>query len=331
MTMDNATFFAGYNHLYHFHKATLLFHYYEHPDKYFSDVLNPLYSPLERESFFFAKDEVYFKKAVALDLRSTYFHCIETLFNLIGVFKREAECYRATGKMPNAFQALTEYPDKQLDEEIARYGSNSSELDWMLEVVEGSDWTYGRHIFFFGLTPPDDDLEGYLRQAETSLQAMKLGLSLLAADLVDKGEYNSYKHGLRVLDAMRTFFILNKETKEMYTVDATNTLTFPKKRRKSVEIATTYVDVVRDYRMCVLGARFIQMMINQRRIAYNKKSIDVEQVPISMFTEKSIRWHAERHVSNPITTIELEDFERMTGIKVSLDRDSLDDESKSSH
>lgn len=326
MRIDNSTFFASYNHLYHFHKATLLYHYYEHPDKYFSEVLNPIYSPLERESFFFSKDEVYFKKAIALDLRSTYFHCIETLFNLLGVFKMEAEEYRAKGKMPNSFQALTEYSDKQLDGEIARYGGSGSELDWLQKTVDGSDWTYGRHIFFFGLTPPDEHVEGYLLQLESTLKAMQLGLNLLAKDLVDKGEYNSYKHGLRVLDAMKTFFILNKETKEMFTIDAANTLTFPKKRSKSIEIATTSIDVVRNYRMCVLGARFIQMMINQRRIAYNKESIDAEHVPISMFSEESIRWHAETHVSTPISEIKLEDFEKMTGIKVNFDGESNGDE-----
>lgn len=327
MRIDNATFFASYNHLYHFHKATLLFHYYEHPDKYFSDVLNPLYTTLERESFFFTKDDVYFKKAIALDMRSTYFHCVETLFNLLGVFKAEAEIHAQKGRWLNTFSALTQYAPKRLYKEILKYGLDQSSLEWLTEPTGQDRWSFGRHIFFFALTPPPDKIEDYLKQCESSVKAIQLAMHLFAKDFDDRKEYDSYKHGLRVLDAMKTFYVLDPKTKKMMVLDAGNSLTYPKKSKNSVEVTIQNVDVIRDYRMCVLSARLIQMMINQRRIFYNKNTMDFEQVPIVMLSEESVRWHAEAHVSNQMEMIELEEFEKMAGFKVTLESETRDESS----
>lgn len=325
MRIDNTTFFASYNHLYHFHKATLLFHYYEHPDKYFSDVLNPIYTPMERESFFFDSDEIYFKKAIALDIRSTYFHCVETLFNLLGVFKAEAELYKEKGTWLNTFSALTEYSPKRLYDEILKYGRSRASLDWLAEPTGRDRWSFGRHIFFFALTPPEEKLEDYLEQCDSSVRAIQLALHLFAKDFGDRKEYDSYKHGLRVIDAMKTFYLLNPKTRKMVSIDVENSLTYPKKSKNTVEVKTENVDITRDYRMCVLGARIIQMMINQRRISYNKERMNFDQVPISMLSEESVRWHSEAHVSNKASIIDLEEFERMTGLKVNLAADRTDE------
>ncbi|MCB0756997.1 MAG: hypothetical protein KDC01_00945 [Flavobacteriales bacterium] len=325
MRIDNSTFFASYNHLYHFHKATLLYHYYQHPDKYFAEVLNPIYTPLERESFFFTNDDVYFKKAIALDMRSTYFHCVETLFNLIGVFKAEAEIHERHGKWLNAFSALTEYAPKQLYNEIVEYGKDQASLAWLAESAGRDQWSLGRHIFFFALSPPAEKIEDYLRQCDASVMAIQLALHLFAKDFDDRKEYDSYKHGLRVLDAMKTFYLLDPQTRKMMVLDAGSSLTFPKKSKGAVEVKTQNVDFVRDYRMCVLGARLIQMMINQRRIFYNKAKMDFEQVPIVMLSEESVRWHSEAHVSNKVELIKLEDFEKKFGFKVNLKENSKED------
>lgn len=318
MRIDNSTFFTSYNHLYHFHKATLLNHYYQQPEKYFEEVLGPVYTDLERESFFFEKDDVYFKKAIALDMRSTYLHCVETLFNLLGVFKKEAELHFRTKKWPNTFSELTEYDPQQLYREILLYSENKSSLDFLSKVVPNGSWSYGRHIFYFALNPPADKISDYLEKCEESIRAIELALHLFAVNFGDRKEYDSYKHGLRVLDAMKEFYILNPETKDMVVIEAGSSLTFPKKSKKSVEVKTQNVDFVRDYRMCVLGARLIQMAINQRRIFYDKHNIDIERVPMVMWSESSIRWHAEAHVGNKATVIKLEDFEKKHGIKVTM-------------
>lgn len=319
MIIHNSTFFHGYNHLYHFHKANLIYYNYHNLSKYMKCALPEFYGD-DLKHIYLGDDEEFYKRTLLLDLRSTYFHSIETLFSLIAVLREYAEPLLKNPESINFFDELTAYDQRKLYTEIESYKASRTSLGFVDDMIADSDWSIGRFIFYAALRPPDGVYGEYLKSVNESISSITTALQLFADDFGDRKEYNSYKHGLRVLDAFKSMYLLEPKSKRMLKMDLTETLTFPvwDKKKKSMHLKTNHYDFERDHKMTLLAASLIRSIVTNRRIAYNKQTAGPDQVPQVMWTEKSVAWHAAPNANTKVEPLNLEEFEKQNGLKVRL-------------
>lgn len=319
MGIDNSTFFQSYNHLYHFHKANLIYYNYHNPSVYMDSALQELYGD-NLKLIYLGDEEEFYKRTLLLDLRSTYLHCIETLFSFIAVLDKYSEPLLKNPKSINVFDELTMYDQQMLYTKIESYKASKNNLDFIDNTISDSDWSVGRFIFYAALRPPDEIYEEYLKSVNGSVSSIKTALQLLAHDFGDRKEYNSYKHSLRVLDAFRSMYLLDPVSKQMIKMDLTESLTYPvwNKKSRMMRLQTNQYDFERDHKMTLLAASLIRSIITNRRIAYNKKTSGPKQVPLVMWTEEAIAWHSAQRPKGNVKPLTLEEFERQHGFKVQL-------------
>jgi len=295
--INNATFFAGYNHLHHFHKANVLYHFYHNDEEYFEGVVKPKYDELQLSSFYFPGEESYFKRTMLLEMRNTYLHAVETMFTLLEVLRVNHERLVKDPEAENILFRMIKSDQKNLYHNIEKYGNDQDSLSFLDKVI-AQEWTLGRFLFYPAINPPEERLGGYLERVTLSVQAIKKGLHLMARDFV-RHEYNSYKHGLRVLDAFDYIAFRKGGSRNITKIDLAESFTYPriikeKGKRDKYEVLTRHADLERDYRMCMLASRFMHLMTNNRRIAFTKASaIYPETIPVAMFDEDRIDWHSK--------------------------------------
>ena len=310
--INNATFFAGYNHLHHFHKANVLYHFYHNDEEYFERVLKPKYDDLQLASFYFPGEESYFKRTLVLEMRNTYLHAVETMFTLLEVLRVNHE---RLWKDPNAEDILfriLNHSTNPFYHNIRSYGASIQALDFIDKPLS-QEWTMGRFLFYPALNPTEQERQDYLSRVEASLAAIKKGLHLMAKDFVQH-EYNSFKHGMRVLDAFDYIAFKQEGSENITKVEFPMAFTYPrivkeKGKPDRYDILTRPADFERDYRMCLLAARFLHLMTNNRRIAHTKESVPFpEKIPIQLFDDERIDWHAEEHVRASTEVMSPEEF-----------------------
>ncbi|MBK7944793.1 MAG: hypothetical protein IPJ85_05540 [Flavobacteriales bacterium] len=157
--------------------------------------------------------------------------------------------------------------EKRLYADIERHAMDPRSLDFLFERIDGSEWTYGRFIFYAAVNPPDNVLADLLPRMEDSLRAMQYGMHVMAKDLDDRKEYNNYKHALRVVDSFKKLFLWDRIKSQLLEVDTGVSYSYPKFDRKNrvYNITSVPLDFERDYNMCVLASVFVQMMRNEQK------------------------------------------------------------------
>jgi hypothetical protein len=127
-------------------------------------------------------------------------------------------------------------------------------------------------------------------------------------------EYNSYKHAMRVLEGFDFMAFQEPGTDKITKVDMPESFLFPriikeKNKPDIYDIQIRPADFERDYRMSLLTARFIHLLTNNRRIAHNMDTMSFpDVVPLPMFEDKDIYWHAEEHVKGSADKISRDEF-----------------------
>lgn len=267
-------------------------------------------------------EEEFYKRTLLLDLRSTYFHSIETLFSLIAVLHEYSESLLNDPESINFFDEITIYDQRKLYDEIKSYKDVQTSLDFLEARIGESDWSIGRFIFYPALRPPDEVYGEYLKCVNDSVLSVKTALQLFAHDFGDRTEYNSYKHSLRVLDAFKNVYILDPESRQMLEMDLSETLTYPvwDKKSRTMRLQTKQHDFERDHKMTLLAASLIRSIVTNRRIAYNVEIKGPDVVPQQMWSAEAIAWHAAPNSNVKVEPLSIEEFERQNGIKVHLDR-----------
>jgi len=244
-----------------------------------------------KELLFNYKDNDYLN-SIRCDIRQTYFQAIETVFELFYALIPEKG-----GKIdgnPIEIIARAKFPYEKITE-ISKSKSKLDILDKQLEYG-GIKTSLGEFLFYFGQYT-NKDLKGDI---SLSLTAIKHLLFLLAIDFSDRREYNSYKHGLRIIPAWKEMKIIDAETQENYiSFDLSNAVTFFTFDNKKNETAyrTKVLDSNRDIRMTHLCTMLIWNMIKFREIVINKKEKDKDyKYEIPLFGVDEINKAAETNV-----------------------------------
>jgi hypothetical protein len=220
-----------------------------------------------------------FERAIKSSIRQTYFHAIETLFELIfalcpnqyGLIN-EVEIIRTI--------SISRFPYKKI-EGIAKDEKNLEFLDQEIHAGD-KKFTLGHFIFFIGITKKE-----MVKELNDNLEVIKHGLQILAKDFSDRREYNSYKHGLRIMPALKSFTLASPTNKDLkLTWDLEDSMTFYTENKSGeLEFITKTFDSDRDINMTSFCSNLIWNIITLRRARFFK---DKQEIPILLFDKDSI-------------------------------------------
>ncbi|MGN6618301.1 MAG: hypothetical protein ACTHJ5_14095 [Ilyomonas sp.] len=232
-----------------------------------------------------------YKMTLLSELRQTYFHSIETFFEIFFALNpgKSLDFDDDNILFKLASSGLTTY--KKV-EEIA---NNPHRLDYLNEEIsfKGYKLTVGHYIFYFGIFRNGKFKEEVFENIQESIEALKYGITLIAKDFIKikREEYNSYKHGLRIIPALKEFNILNKETREtLQNWDLSCSMSYFETSKKSnaLKVVTKLFDPKKDSCMANFCSDMISQMIFYRRLAKYRESVKLEQIPILFFSKEKI-------------------------------------------
>lgn len=255
MDIDNNSFYNGFQTEYFSYKTDLIMKALN--DETIHKVMN------SSDSF----DEEKYIRTLKSDLRQTTFHAIETFFELFFAFIPS----KTEEFSENIIQRIThsslpyERIRKIADETI----SLDSLLDEKVTDEKNIETTIANNIFFFGL----NDREEFVNNIDVSVKKIKNYIIDLAQEFSDRKEYNSYKHGLRIISRLQGMSIKNLSREmEKIEIDLSDSVSFYSydKKNKRTSYRTKVFDSERDNSIIGLCSALIWNMIKLRDYYFNK-------------------------------------------------------------
>lgn len=237
-------------------------------------------------------DLTEFRRTLKSDLRQTYFHAIETFFELFfalnpkGKHKYEDEY---------VLFALTNSNWQDTYKRIKEIAENENALDFLDERIMflGYDITIGQYLFYMGIFSTEKFSEEIFEAIKESIEAIKYGIRIIATDFINREEYNAYKHGLRIIPSASKFMLADAKTMEVKMEwDISESMSFYVKTKfpDELKVVTKVFDADRDYQMTYFCSNLINHLIFYRRIAmkFEKDKEKFEKIPITFFGKEPI-------------------------------------------
>ncbi|MCD2424939.1 hypothetical protein LQ567_19300 [Niabella pedocola] len=291
MIIDATKFYSHYLNDFHFVKAT---------------IYNKMIDDLPRyEAEFFPEGlnedgKRSFRRTLKTDLRQNYFHCIETFFELFFALAPEgAPTFQDTNILFN----LTNSRWNDNYKKISAIADGSFRLDFLDNEVQGNPGiTVGHYLFYYGTFNFEKFNTDYKNRVHASVQAIKHGLKLLAFDFSNRDEYNSYKHGLRIIPTISELIFARVDNPEIVLkFDLTDSLSYLIKQKNEDEIIskTVPMDSKRDFEMTRFCSNLIANITYLRKITLekDKPTGGEEGIPIPFFGLEEIMECNKRSVS----------------------------------
>jgi len=196
-----------------------------------------------------------YQRMLRVEIHQNMLHAIDTLFTLIFSFKPKDRIVDDLNFW-HTYSEKNFFYDK-IDSIATKQDGSLDFLNTHLDLSDGATCTLGRYIFYLWNTNRNFD-----NQINSSVESIKKALVSLAQELSDRGEYNSYKHGLRYLQAFTTFKLGGKEVMEL---DKSLTFVRYNKETKQPEYETIALDTDRDLRITSMTTWLIHNIIAARR------------------------------------------------------------------
>lgn len=259
---------------------TFQINYYDYKQLSYKYLLENLNSA-KLDDIIIDYNEIEYERAIKSSIRQTYFHAIETMFEMIfALIPNEDGTIKDRDILQNI--SSSKFPYDNI-EKIA----NNNGLTFLdkLMTVKTSNISVAHHIFYLGLG--GNDIESKIIE---SINAIKSFLILTAKDFADRREYNSYKHGLRLIPILKKFNLTDpKSGKIKLEYDLEDSLTFYSENRKNgdVEFITKTFDTNRDIKMTSVISNIIWNIVRIRRVLYFPKT-GSDSVNIIFFDKDNI-------------------------------------------
>lgn len=229
-----------------------------------------------------------FELTLRSEIRQAYFHCSETLFELINALCPESD---GTTHELNILPRLTNAKTTAAYDRASDIVNSESGLVFLDKIHNNIDYpvTIGHFLFFYGIAhilPADERLI-----IDRSLKSIKILIKNIAKTLSDREEYNSYKHGLRLIPSVKEFGIYSKDLQESIKFDLSKSVSYYSKTKNPDEviIKTKVQDTERDIEMTMLCSRLISNIIECRRFKFCSDTLyDSGQTMIYQFDEKTV-------------------------------------------
>lgn len=208
-------------------------------------------------------DEHDFKRSIKIQIRQTYFQAIETLFSFIFILKPDKGKFYES----DIFQRISH--KTFFTKKIKSIAEDDKYLSFLDEIIEINNLkiTTSEFLFYYGRKINEDKV------LKESLNSIKKGLKLLAIDLSDTKEYNSYKHCLRSIPFLKSFTIASKDDlSNLLKFDMSETMTYYDYNDKTFEIqyVAKGLDTDRDIRMTELASNLLSNIICLRKLKFTK-------------------------------------------------------------
>lgn len=246
MTQDtyDKLLFTSFQHSYIFEKATLL--------KGIIDNHVPVFDIVQ------GNDGVQFSNYEAIrahlkaEIHFSMFHALESIFALIFALIKQPD---------NVWVWLTNYKFPKFNEMVAKVAeadiSVASEMD-EFETIK----------FLFFKNCPDEFVEQ--TQVREAIQTISKILILCANEMLDKDEYNSYKHGLRLISGdLRLNLVNEKEGIEKIVDIVPGFVYLNTKNQETPRIVPKQYSYERSYKIIKICWQLTSLMINQRKVDYS--------------------------------------------------------------
>src|SRR5690606_8817587 len=178
---------------------------------------------------------------------------------------------------------------------IEKIASGEMKLDFLDDKVtfNGYEISVGHYLFYFGTFDESKFNSEFVSSVNESIDAVKFGIRLIAKDFIDREEYNSYKHGLRLIPSVSELILADPKTMEVKVKwDLSNSMSFYSKtnNKDEVKIATKLFDTERDIKMTNFCSNMVSNIIFYRNIAMypNDAAKKWDKIPILFFGKKEI-------------------------------------------
>jgi hypothetical protein len=282
MIFEPKAFYQAFLKDYHKIKATYLKRMLDNLSLYEQDIYGKELDTPERDAF---------RMTIKSDLRQTYFHSIETFFELFfalnpkgkKTFNDEYVLYNITNS-------------KETYSKIKSIADKESELDFLDEIIDYHNFkiSIGHYLFYKGIFSKEKFPEELFEDINNSIESIKIGIRYIATDFVNRDEYNAYKHGLRIIPVAAKLKIADPETMEVKMEwDLTDSMSFYLKTNSEDEltVVTKLFDSERDYQMTFFCSNLIHHLIYYRRLSmnlYSEKEKN-EKVKITIFGKELVK------------------------------------------
>ena len=218
--------------------------------------------------------------SIKTGIQQNTFQCIDTLSTFIGCLKPENGI-----NTPIDDLIVEKISEKKfynnLIQEFAKSVENVIEFFSYPIIWRGEKFTFGEHLFYHAVRFTHE----ISKDINQSLTAIYRAIHIIAKELSDSRMYNSYKHGLRNIDFMKSFAI-GPNTSEGLTFDLSNTITFPHIRKDGeIEFLTETVDTERNFRITTFVSRLLNNIIILRRLVSNSEN---DEVDIFFWSEEDV-------------------------------------------
>lgn len=229
------------------------------------------------------KDDIDdFRLVLKSDLRQTYFHAIETVFELLFALSPKKDTVTEYYDFTLHFR-LTYSNWSETYRKIKDIATIDSALDFLDQSIDFTDRkiTVGQYLFYMGIFYQSNFENELKAKVENSIESIKTTLRIIAREFVNREEYNAYKHGLRIVPSLTqiTLVPLDDEIDEL-NFDLSDSMSFYTKMKdpEDIRVITKIFDSERDHRMTTLCSNLIHQMIFYRRILM-KLEIDKNKFP----------------------------------------------------
>lgn len=197
-------------------------------------------------------------------IRLTYLHCIDTLFELIfGLYPRDHII-----QDQNLPLIISRNNDSFNKHRIQGFANNSEAT--INEITQ--DITFGnqnasliQYIIYHQISSESLANQDFLINIKDSIKPILSLLSIFAADLTDKSEYNSLKHALRVVPFTGSFNLLDPKTNiPIAGIDFKDAQHFIIDSQEDIKITTKNFNTERDYKLTLIASKMIWNIIKLR-------------------------------------------------------------------
>lgn len=219
-------------------------------------------------------DDAAYLQTIRMEIRSTYFQSIETLFEMLfalmprnGVIDNENLWYNiSTSDWKANYKKISDIAKGDL-----------SFLDLTVAASEQHSESFSQYAFFFGGAEAKEH-----DRIDASIPVVRNIIEVIAKDFSDRNEYNAIKHSIRLLPIMKTWEIITKAGEgRRFSFDLTNSMTFLREEPDgSLVHHTKMLDTERDFKMSLLVVRLISNLIRGRKTFFFK-----QMEPLYTFSE----------------------------------------------
>lgn len=253
--------FTSYQHSYIFEKAALLKGIIDNPVSIIDSIQG-------NDGIQFIDHEAVTSHLKA-EIHFSMYHALESMFAMIFALIKQPN---------NVWKWLSTYNFYKFNKMIAEVADSN------ISVISEKSELETIEFLFFKNCPRE-----FVEQAQTknAMQTISKILTFCAKEMIDKSEYNSYKHGLRIISGDLRLKLVNENESINKTIDKSPGFVYLNtKNNESVRLVSKPYSFERSYKIIKLCWQLTSLLIKQRKLEYMEnenciiETIDFNQIDI---------------------------------------------------